>query len=166
MPALKIKANFKECSVPITVWGEHVSTSSHVQVELLYNASGLVQNGTGLSELAPSPTLEVGSGSATFGFANTGGCKVIWPAQSTPAKVTTSYPVAALYSDVLTPASNLKLFPSGFQQKLDIANELKGMLYQIEEKGLCSEFSNTEKNNGRYSGNLQLEVPGGNLGFE
>ncbi|HEX3693206.1 MAG TPA: hypothetical protein VHU13_07670 [Solirubrobacteraceae bacterium] len=164
--ALKVEANFKECKVPITVWGEHVSTTAHLQVELLYSAEGLARNGFGLAEGAPNPTLEVGSGSVSIGFANTGGCKVIWPAQSIPAKPSTSYPVAALFSNEMTPAGNLKLFPSGFQQKLVIASEFKGMLYQIEEKGLCSEFSNVEKNNGRYNGQLQLEVSGGNLGFE
>jgi hypothetical protein len=166
---LKVKANFKECKVPITVWGEHVSTSTHFQIELLYHANGLVQNGYGLSETAPAPSMEVGSGSVTMGFANTGGCKVIWPAQTIPAsaekKPLEVYPTA-VFSNEEVAATNLKLFPSGFQRKLLITNEFKGIVFSVEEKGLCTEFEKTEGSNGHYNGKLLLEVPSGNLGFE
>lgn len=62
--------------------------------------------------------------------------------------------------------TKLKPYPSGFQHKLVIANEFKGMNFGIEEAGLCEEFENTEGKGARYDGTLQVEVPGGNIGYE
>jgi len=166
-PLLKLYADFKECKVPVAIWGERVSTSAHVEVEFLYHTNGLVQTGFGLSELAPQPSLEIGSASVNFSVSNTGGCKVEWPAQNVPLKPSpTETYTSAVYSNEAIPETNLKAFPTGFQQRLDITSELKGMLFTIEEKGLCSEFVNVEKNNGRYNGKLQVEAQSGNIGFE
>jgi hypothetical protein len=165
---LKVEASYKECVVPITVWGQHTTTTTHFKVEYLYHANGLVQTG---SELVPGPTpeVEIGAGSATMGISNTGGCKVVWPAQTIPstfAKQPMEQYSAAVFSPEETAATNLKLFPTGFQKKLVITNEFKSMDYSIFEKGLCSELEKTEGNNGHYSGKLILEAASGNLAWE
>lgn len=168
-PVLKVVAQYKECIVPITVFGQHTTTTTHFKVEYLYHANGLVQVGEGLEETAPAPAVEIGPGSVTMGIANTGGCKVVWPAQTIPfsfEKQPMEQYSAAVFSPEEVAATNLKLFPTGFQKKLVIANEFKSMDYSIFEKGLCSELEKTEGNNGRYTGKLDLEVLSGNLGFE
>lgn len=73
---------------------------------------------------------------------------------------------AAVFSIAEAPAKNLKKFPSGFQQKLVIANEFKGLEWEASE-GDCELWTKgTEGENGRYSGTIEEEVGGGSLSFE
>jgi len=165
---LKVSAQYKECIVPVTVWGQHTTTTTHFQVEYLYHANGLAQMGDELVAGA-KPEVEIGSGSVSMGISNTGGCKVVWPAQTIPVKFE-KQPMeqysAATFSNEETAATNLKLFPTGFQKKLLITSEFSGMDYSIFEKGLCAELEKTEGNNGHYHGSLSLEALSGNLAWE
>ncbi len=165
---LKLEASYRECHVPIVVFGQHTTTTTHFKVEYLYHANGLVQNGNEF-ETGPEPEVEIGAGGVSMSIAHTGGCKVVWPAQNIPfnaeSKQLEEYS-SAVFSPEEVAATNLKVFPSGFQKKLVIANEFKGMAYSLEEKGLCSELEKTEGRNGHYSGKVEVEAHSGNLGFE
>ncbi len=165
---LKVSAQYKECVMPVTVWGQHTTTTTHFKVEYLYHANGLAQMGDELMA-GPTPEIEIGSGSVAMGITNTGGCKLVWPAQTIPVKFE-KQPMeqysAVTFSPEETPATNLKLFPTGIQKKLLVTSEFSGMDYSIFEKGLCSELEKTEGNNGHYSGALSLEAASGNLAWE
>lgn len=160
---LKIDATYKECTVPVTVFGQHKTLTTHLKVEYLYHANGYVQSGSEGNE------VEIGPGDVSINIPHTGGCKILWPSQTIPLKAETNPDAeyaAALFSNAETPQTRLKLFPDGFQHTLTIANEFKGMLFSVEEKGLCEEYEPAEGRNGRYSGALSLEVPSGDLSYE
>jgi hypothetical protein len=71
---------------------------------------------------------------------------------------------ALVFSTEEVENKNKKTFPSGFQKKLLIENELKGIEYTFTE-GQCSEFKNTE-GKGSYTGPLIEELIHGDLSFE
>jgi hypothetical protein len=78
---------------------------------------------------------------------------------------------AAVYSNLEHPVEISKRFPSGFQKRLVIANEFKGMKYTYEE-GQClgeggfeEEFKGAEARTGFYKGTFEEWIEGGNLGF-
>ena len=73
---------------------------------------------------------------------------------------------AVLFSSKEVTAENLKKFPTGFQQKLVITNELKNMAYEIEPIGLCEGWEKTEGKIGLDTGGLELETIGGDLSFQ
>ncbi len=167
-PLLKVEVGYKECEAhELTFIGEKISPKVRFKskVEYVYHPNGYVVLGT---EGEPE-TVEVGPGTVELSIAHTGGCKVLLPKQTVPVKAETKpneeYSEAAFTPEAVA-STKLKPFPSGFQQKLTITNEFKGVEYGIEEAGLCEEFSNTEGKGGRYHGELQVEVPSGNLGFE
>lgn len=140
-------------------------------VKFVYHVNGFVELGAGEAE----SEVEVGSGNANFSI---GGriCKINWPRQVVPA-----YAVkpegefsAAVYSneDVPVEEKQMKKFPSGFQQKLLIENEFKGMEWSFEE-GQClgeggfeKEAPHTENKTGFYKGSLREEIGSANLGYE
>lgn len=166
-PLLKVEASYKECEAEVSFLGETVPTAIHFKskVEYVYHANGYAEVGT---EGQPE-TVEVGPGTVQIGIQHTGGCKVLWPKQTIPVKAEKKPEEeysAAIFSPELAASTKLKAYPSGFQQKLVIANEFKGMKFAIEEEGLCEEFEKTEGKSGRYNGTLQLESPSGNLGYE
>lgn len=164
---LKIDASYKECEAEVAFLGEIVPTEVHFKsaVEYAYHANGYAEIGT---EGNPE-TVEVGGGTVELSLAHTGGCKVLWPKQTVPIKASVKPDEeysAALFTQEALATSKRKSFPTGFQQRLTIANEFKGMEFGVEETGLCENFEKTEGKAGRYSGTVQVEVPSGNLGYE
>jgi hypothetical protein len=140
-------------------------------VKFLWHVNGFAELG---SEETASE-VEVGGGTTTFTIAGKI-CKIGWPAQTVPA-VAEKKPAgeysAAVYSNTEVPVEGTKLkkFPSGFQHRLIIANEFKGMKYTYEE-GQCmgeggfeEEFKGAEAKSGLFIGTFEEEVVGGNLGF-
>ena len=82
-------------------------------------------------------------------------------------------PIGSVFSNNEVPVeeSKLKRFPSGFQRRLVISNEFKGMKYVYEE-GQClgeggfeEEFKGAEARTGFFQGAFEEYVEGGNLGF-
>ncbi|HVR05494.1 MAG TPA: hypothetical protein VMS02_05590 [Solirubrobacteraceae bacterium] len=141
-------------------------------IKFVYHVNGVVDLGSGETE----SEVEVGSGAASF---TVGGkvCKIDWPRQVVPAKSVKAPEAtysAATYStnDVPVTEKQLKQYPSGFRQKLVIANEFKGMEWSFEEgqclgEGGFEEASKREEGKTAiYRGSLEEELKGGNLGFE
>jgi hypothetical protein len=143
-------------------------------MKVVYHVNGFAETGTGetVSE------VELGSGDASFKISGKI-CKVVWPRQTIPA--TAEKKPENEFSDVLysnnlvevePTTNNLKKFPSGFQERLIITNAFKGMLWKLEEgqcvgEGGFEEAAKAEEGKtGQYKGALELQVPGGNLGFE
>jgi hypothetical protein len=165
-PVLKVAAKYSECESHTKFFGQTTFPKIHFKkpVEYLYHQNGFAEVGAG-GELA-SP--QIGSEPIEIVIAQTGGCKVLWPAQTVPFKAEVKpneeYS-AVLFSNNEVSAVNLRKFPSGFQQKLVITNQLKTMSYEIEPVGLCEGWEKTEGKIGNDTGGLEVEVPGGNLGF-
>jgi hypothetical protein len=94
-----------------------------------------------------------------------GKCVIGWPAQTIPIKAV-KHPEeefsAVEYSvnEVPRPGSKI-LFPSGFQNKLVIANEFKGIHWEVVEG--CENFTVTKGTAAKYNGSLEEEVAKGNL---
>jgi hypothetical protein len=147
-------------------------TNKTEPVKFVYHYRGFVELGSGETEAE----VEVGSGDATFQIAGKV-CKIDWPRQTVPAnalKKPEEVFSTAVYSNKYVPVEEkfLKKFPSGFQQRLVIANEFKGMEWHYEEGQCLGEggfeegVKKEEGKSATYKGSLEEEVIGGNLGFE
>jgi len=148
-------------------------TKKSEPVKFVYHVNGFVELGAGEAE----SEVEVGSGSASFTIAGKI-CKIDWPRQTVPAKAAKKPEEpysAAVYSDkevlVEATATNLRKFPSGFQTRLVVANEFKGMEWSYEEGQCIGEggfeegAKQTSEKTGVYNGSLEEQVIGGNLSF-
>jgi hypothetical protein len=170
------EVEFTKCLTKATfngfVSGLSTSFNKGEPIKFVYHVNGFAALGAGL---APAEA-EVGSGATMITIANKI-CKIDWPRQTVPAKAATApggeY-FAAKFSttEVPTLATQLKKFPSGFQKRLLIANEFKGMEWHYEEGKCLGEGGfeeGAEKEEGKsasYKGSLEEEIGGGNLGFE
>jgi hypothetical protein len=157
-----------------TTFNVNPETKKAEYIKFVYHVNGFAEIGTGetVSE------VEVGSGEANFKISGKI-CKIDWPAQTVPA-VAVKKPEgeysSAVYSnnavEVEPTSGNLKKFPSGFQNRLIITNAFKGMEWHFEEgqclgeKGFEEEAKTTEGKTALYHGALEVQVTGGNLGFE
>jgi hypothetical protein len=137
-------------------------------------AIGFVYHINGFAETGEAPEgteVTVSGGGANFKI---GGkiCNISWPSQTVPAKAVKD-PAgefsAAVYSNEDVASGFPAKFPSGFQRKLNIANEFNGMEYEFEE-GQCvgeggfeEEANKSEGKTAKYIGTLREEVKGGNL---
>jgi len=137
-------------------------------------AIGFVYHINKFAEVGEAPEgteVKISGGEANFKISGKI-CKINWPSQTVPAKAEKEPEgefSAAVYSNEEVPNAFPKKFPSGFQTKLLIANEFKGMSYEFEE-GQCvgeggfeEEAKKTEGKTGKYIGTLREEVVGGNL---
>jgi hypothetical protein len=137
-------------------------------------AIGFVYHINGFAEIGNAPEgteVTVSGGEANFKISGKI-CKINWPSQTVPTKAEKDPEgeySAAVYSNEDVPNGYIKKFPSGFQRRLVIANEFKGMAYEFEE-GQCvgeggfeEEASKTEGKTAKYTGTLREEVKGGNL---
>ena len=137
-------------------------------------AIGFVYHINNFAEVGEAPEgteVTISGGEANFKISGKI-CKINWPSQTVPAKAEKEPEgefSAAVYSNEEVPNAFPKKFPSGFQTKLLIANEFKGMSYEFEE-GQCvgeggfeEEAKKTEGKTGKYIGTLREEVGGGNL---
>jgi hypothetical protein len=169
------EVKFGEClsenSHPGFVGGSRVNFNGGLPVKFVYHVNGFAEIGSGETE----SEVEVSEGSTSFGIAGKE-CLISWPAQTVPAKaikVPTGTYSAAVYStkEVEQPETKWKKFPSHFQQRLVIANEFKALKWVYEsgqclgEGGFEEEAVHTEGNTGKYTGMLEEEVIGGNLGY-
>jgi hypothetical protein len=152
------------------VGGLNTTFNEGKPMKILYHINGYAEIGTGET----TSEVEVGGGEASFKIAGKL-CKIDWPAQTVPAAATKDPEgeySAAVYSNKEVPvaANRAKKFPSGFQKKLVIANEFKRMKWSYEE-GQCAgeggfeeEAKKTEGSGATWTGTLEEEVIGGNLG--
>jgi hypothetical protein len=140
-------------------------------VKFVYHYNGFAELGSGET----ASEVEVGSGAASFSI---GGkiCKISWPSQTVPAKAVRKpeepYSTAAYSNEeVPVPANQLKKFPGGYQKRLVIANEFKGMEWSYEEGQCVGEggfeegVKKGEGTSASYKGSLEEEVITGNLSF-
>jgi hypothetical protein len=181
-PILATEVKFEKCLTKTNFEGFIAGTKTNFNVnpvtkkaepvKFVYHVNGFAELGVGEVE----SEVEVGSGSASFTIAGKI-CKVNWPRQTVPAKAVKKpeeeYSAAA-YSTKEVPVEekNLRKFPSGFQKRLLIANEFKGMEWNYEE-GQClgeggfeKEAQKTAQKTGVYKGSLEVEAIGSNLSFE
>jgi len=155
-----------------TKFNVNPETKKSEPMKFVYHVNGFAQFGTEET----TSEVEVGSGSASFAIAGKI-CKINWPPQTVPAKAEVkpngTYS-AATYTNKEVPveAKKIKQFPSGFQQRLVIKNEFKGMDWSYEEGQCLGEggFENPAKNeeakSGIFNGTLEETLNGGNLGFQ
>ncbi len=165
-PVLKVSVKYAECESHTKFYAQQSFPKIHFRnrVEYLYHQNGFAEIGAGGEIESPS----IGSSPIEIVIAQTGGCKLLWPAQTVPFKAEIKPDEeysAVLFSNNEITAENLKKFPTGFQQKLVVTNELKNMAYEIEPVGLCEGWEKTEGKIGLDTGALELETIGGDLGF-
>jgi len=135
---------------------------------------GFIYHINGFAEIGEAPEgteVTISGGEASIKIAQKI-CKINWPSQTIPAKAVKDPEgefSAAVYSNEDVANGNLTKFPTGLQRKLNIANEFKGMAYEMEE-GQCvgeggfeEEVGKTEGKTASYTGTLREEVKGGNL---
>jgi len=137
-------------------------------------AIGFVYHINGFAEIGNAPEgteVKITGGAATIKISGKI-CNIFWPSQTVPAKAVKDPEgefSAAVYSNQDFANESLTKFPSGFQRKLNIANEFKGMEYELEE-GQCvgeggfeEEVEKTEGKTATYTGTIREEVKAGNL---
>lgn len=140
-------------------------------VKFVYHTNGFAELGSGETEQA----VEIGGTETSFKIAGKI-CTLALPPQTVPVgavKKPEGEFSAATYSneEVAVSEKLLKRFPSGVQNKLVIANKFKGMKFHYEsgqctgEGGFEEEAKTQEGHSATYTGTLEEEVPGGNLGF-
>jgi hypothetical protein len=155
-----------------TTFNMNPETKKAEPIKVVYHVNGFAEIGTGETE----SEVEIGSGDASFKIANKI-CNIIWPAQIVPTKGNEEGEFSeAAYSTnpvaVEPTANNLKKLPSGFQERLVITNLFKGMLWKLQEGQCAGEGGFEEKakaeegKTGVYKGALEIQMIGGNLGFE
>jgi len=138
------------------------------------NPIGFVYHINGFAEVGNAPEgteVKITGGAATVKI-SAKICNISWPSQTVPAKAVKDPEgefSAAVYSNQDFANESLNKFPSGLQRKLNIANEFKGMEYELEE-GQCvgeggfeEEVEKTEGKTASYIGTIREEVKGGNL---
>lgn len=161
---------YGECTTEIKFGAKevaHIKTTFNAgkPVDYVYHINGYAEIGTEAEE--EGTEVKISGGNATFAIPGLK-CTINWPAQTVPAKAAKKpegeYSFA-VYSNEAVATTMLKAFPSGFQQRLDIANEFKQMEYSVEN-GACSEFEKTEGKGGKYVGSLQEYIVGGNLSYQ
>jgi hypothetical protein len=137
-------------------------------VKIVYHVNGFAEVG---SEGPEGSEVKITGGEANIKISGKI-CNIIWPAQTVPAKAVKNPEgefSAVTYTNESVPTENLKKFPSGFQKKLSIANELKGMTYEFEggqctgEGGFEEPAKKEEGKTAKYIGSLVEEVVSGNL---
>jgi hypothetical protein len=95
-------------------------------------------------------------------------CVIEVPAQTVPVKAEKKPEgeySAVSFSTEEVESKKLKVFPSGFQKKLLIENNLKKIEW-VATAGQCTEFTKTEAKSGTYTGLLLDELVNGDLSFE
>jgi hypothetical protein len=134
--------------------------TSITPTDFVFHANGFAETGTEFASEA-----EISGGKALMKISGVRGkCVIAWPAQTIPVRAI-KHPEeefsAVTYSnnEFARPLSP-KLFPSGFQTRLVISSELKGMKWEVAEG--CENFETT-KGTGRFIGAIEVQVVGGNL---
>jgi hypothetical protein len=150
--------------------GYNEETKKVEPIKFVYHQNGFAEIGSGET----SSEVEVGGASATVVIAGKT-CKVNWPAQTIPVKAEKAPEAeysSAVFSNTIAPVSISRAFPTGEQHRLIIANAFKGMAWNYEsgqcvgEGGFEEEAKTTESKSALYDGNLEIQMSGGNLGFE
>jgi hypothetical protein len=158
----------------------HVAASfSKSGITVIYHANGYTEAvGNGEGEEYEFKKAEVLETAAYIKVSSTKLCKIIIPAQTIPVRAV-KFPneefSSAVFSNIETPASNLKLFPSGFQKRMVISNEFKKMLFKYGgEENQCTTAPEFEKLSeeeggstvGSYKGQLEERLAAGDLSWE
>jgi hypothetical protein len=163
---LKTTMKYHYCSTAIKVGPEPASLPTRFSsaVEYNFHANGFAETGT---EGEEESAVEIGSGTAEMKVSGIK-CVVSWPAQFVPVKAETKPEkeyTAAVYSNTEVATEKLKAFPTGFQKKIDIAMNFKGMEFSLEGS-TCEGFKNTGSKSGYSSGIVLEEVINGNLSWK
>jgi hypothetical protein len=158
----------------------HVAAAfSKTGITVIYHANGYTEAvGNGEGEEYEFKKAEVLESAAYIKISSTKLCKIVIPAQTIPVRAI-KHPEdeysSALFSTIETPATNMKLFPSGFQKRMVIANEFKKMKFKYAgEETQCTtapEFEKLAEENGGgatgvYKGQLEERLLAGDLSWE
>jgi hypothetical protein len=152
---------------------EYVPANFKGKVTIIYHVNGfgeILGNGEGEElEYGKGKNATIRETAATFKIAPAKQCTVIIPEQTVPIKAI-KHPEeefsAATYSNVFTPTVR-RGFVNNEKESLEISNAFKGLTYHFAEETQCGEDEKSNQGtNGSYTGNLNLEIPTGNLGLE
>ena len=153
-----------------TVFNRNAETKKIEPIKIVYKNNGTAELGTGETE----GEAEISSGEANFVISGKI-CKIDWPSQKVPiyTKPTGEYSFAKFSTaEVPAPLNDTRQFPTGFQKRLIITNNLQKMLWHFEsgqclgEGGFEEEAKKTEGNQASYVGALEEYILAGNLGYE
>jgi hypothetical protein len=162
-----VSTRFKNCVTKASIQREGITlkTKFKTPVAIEYHANGFIEVGSEGEEFEGSATLKGGEVEI---YIPTVKCEIYWPEQTVPVKAI-KHPEReyeeALYETQSVPRSSKK-FPSGFQNKLVIHDQVRHLEYEYEE-GQCSNFAKAEEEQkkGEINGEFVEELAGGNLEF-
>jgi hypothetical protein len=152
---------------------------SKTGITVVYHANGYTEAvGNGEGEEYEFKKAEVLESAAYIKISASKLCKIVIPAQTIPVRAI-KFPndeySSAVFGNIEAEATNLKLFPSGFQKRIVIANEFKKMKFKYAgEETQCTtapEFEKLAEENGGgasgiYKGSLEERLNGGDLSWE
>jgi hypothetical protein len=151
---------------------EYVPARFKGKITIVYHVNGFGEalgNGEGEElEYGQGRSATIRETAATFKIAPAKQCTVIIPEQTVPVKAV-KHPEeefsSVTYSNVFTPTER-RGFVNNEKESLEISNTFKGLKYQFGEETQCGEDEKSDQGSGSYEGNLNLEIPNGNLGLE
>ncbi len=176
---LEVGIHFQKCGrVVRAVAGEpardeYVAANFKGKVTIIYHVNGfgeIIGNGEGEeNEFGKGKNATIRETAATFKVAASKLCTVIIPEQTVPIKAIKNPEeefTAVTFSNVFTPTAR-KGFVNNEKESLAISNNFKGLTYRFAEETQCDEDEKSpEGTTGTYKGELNLEIPTGNLGLE
>jgi hypothetical protein len=144
--------SYKGCTTgPIVIFGKKTEVPMKLKEkgEYTFHYNGFVENEEEIEMKAKFVKCEVDLDSGTI-------------PEKAEEKPTLTYN-AVLFSNEAVANANVKAFPSGFQHKVVITNQLKGMEFEEEGGGACEDLELVEGEGGKLSGKILVEVPSGNI---
>jgi hypothetical protein len=157
------EVKFVKCSTHVKAGGGKellLITSFKTPWAFVFHANGFAEVGTEFEG-----EVEVSGGTIEMRIAGVRGkCVIGIPAQTIPVKAvkhpTEEFSAVEYGFNPFPRPGDKKQFPSGFQNRLTIANEFKGMKWEVVEG--CENFTTTH-GGGTYIGAMEVQVLGGNL---
>jgi hypothetical protein len=157
------EVRFLRCSTVVHVGTGKVldlATNFKTPWSFVFHANGFAEFGTEFEG-----EVEISGGLIEMKIAGVRGkCVIGIPAQTIPVAATKKpegeFSASEYGTEEFARPNAKKMFPSGFQTRLTIANEFHGVKWEVVEG--CEDFT-LKKGTGRYIGSLEEQVVGGNL---
>lgn len=170
---LNTTVKFLKCTAAAKFEGKGfpVAVTFTTPVNFEYHANGFVETGSETEEVEGKVVLSGGTISLKVNAGPKFKCTINWPEQTIPVRAEKrpdlEYSAAVYSNQEPIPKKKSPKFPDGFQHKINIANEFKGIQFEFEGEP-CETWGKEESSEGKtgkYLGEFPEELVGGNLEF-